>query len=413
MKRLLSIIVLSFAIVSVYAKGFFGDRFFEVKYSVPVGISNNAISISDIFKKELVIDLNQLADKVPSDGLIITTTANPAMAMNLRIAKLFVGVSTGIDYYSRFVISDDLFTLLGKGTEPEQEMEAGFQTSADLFATVNTDLGLTVKGDTFHIQPSLFIPVFSAFGDVGKLTYLNTDKGDVNVKFQTDIGLYSLFDFNDPSKDLNTQIFKRLGFDLGGSYRHPFREKFAFEFVGRVPIIPGNLPYLSKIEYGTQYGMKLLGSLDNEEEEETTTDGTDVTKVKETDEVGVVNTMYTLGGQIFYINRPMKLDFYLEYFPMGSLLTLRGGLGLGVYHPFTSGYELYIDSYFGLLFNLGLVKAGLSTEYTDRIFKHQLSMSVNVRVIQIDAGISLQAASFTKSFAGTGVGAFANVSIGF
>ena len=44
-----------------YSKNFLSERFFEFQIGVPVDFSNNAISLDDIFKKELTLDLAKIA----------------------------------------------------------------------------------------------------------------------------------------------------------------------------------------------------------------------------------------------------------------------------------------------------------------------------------------------------------------
>ena len=56
---------------------------------------------------------------------------------------------------------------------------------------------------------------------------------------------------------------------------------------------------------------------------------------------------------------------------------------------------------------------GLSTEYRDQLFIHQIGATLNVRVLQLDVGISSQSASFKKSFEVSGVGAYAYITMGF
>jgi hypothetical protein len=55
----------------------------------------------------------------------------------------------------------------------------------------------------------------------------------------------------------------------------------------------------------------------------------------------------------------------------------------------------------------------LSHSYIDQLFRNEFAVAVNIRLVEVDAGISLQSASFAKSFTGAGLGAFVTVSIGF
>ena len=98
----------------------------------------------------------------------------------------------------------------------------------------------------------------------------------------------------------------------------------------------------------------------------------------------------------------------------GSLFTARGGLGIGVRRPFSDSASFYPEYFLGLNFNfIDIIKLGVSTEYTDQIFVHQIGTTFNVRVFQLDLGISTQSSSFVKSLSVAGMGAYAYITMGF
>ena len=49
----------------------------------------------------------------------------------------------------------------------------------------------------------------------------------------------------------------------------------------------------------------------------------------------------------------------------------------------------------------------------DEVYKNALALSLNIRLVEVDAGVSLQSPNFTKSFTGAGLGAFVTLCIGF
>ena len=55
----------------------------------------------------------------------------------------------------------------------------------------------------------------------------------------------------------------------------------------------------------------------------------------------------------------------------------------------------------------------LSHSRMDEIFKNELAVALNIRLVEVDAGVSFQSADFAKSFTGAGVGAFVTVCVGF
>ena len=116
--------------------------------------------------------------------------------------------------------------------------------------------------------------------------------------------------------------------------------------------------------------------------------------------------------------------FHPHHLLTGTLLTTTGYLGLGFRHPFASAInqstggvdetQVYVDYSIGGRLSLwNILSLSLSHSYLDEIFKNEVALALNIRLIEVDAGISLQSPSFTKSFSGAGLGAFVTVCVGF
>ena len=96
------------------------------------------------------------------------------------------------------------------------------------------------------------------------------------------------------------------------------------------------------------------------------------------------------------------------------MFNARAGGGFGIRHPFSSDAQFYPEYYAGLTLSLiDLFKIGVSTQYKDQVFIHQLGTTLSIRFVQVDVGVSTQSANFKKSFEVAGVGAYAYVTVGF
>ena len=119
----------------------------------------------------------------------------------------------------------------------------------------------------------------------------------------------------------------------------------------------------------------------------------------------------------FSINRPMKFAIFADFLPAGKFITFTGGLGIGFLHPFTSDpdtFKAFPEYYIGANMNLfNVFNLTLSTEYTDLLFQHMISVGLNLRVIEIDTGIAMASQNFEKSFACSGTRGFVTFCIGF
>lgn len=380
-----------------YSKNFLSERFFEIQIGVPVDFSNNAISFDDIFKKELTLDLAKIANEMPSEGLNLIVDAKPYVALNLNIAFIHIGMSAGVDVYEKMGISKDFFDFLGKGNEVGETLTFDFNNYTDLFAFCEADVGIDFSNFSIHVTPSLFVPIFSSSGSVAKVTFLNDEEGNINLNMNSNFSVYSNFDMYD--ENFLSDLFSNgNGFDVGVSASLPFGRKLVFSGKARIPIVPGSYQYKYSSYYEATTTMNLLDSSLNSSE----TNGNIKDFSKEVLEEKI------------YINRPMKFNLYADYLLMGNVLKLRAGGGMGVFRPFLTDSFTYPEYYFSAGINLfDFIKASISTEYTSQIFKHQIALGINVRLIELDCGVSLQSTDFMKSFSNNGFGAYAIVSIGF
>lgn len=380
-----------------YSKNFLSERFFEIQIGVPADFSNNAISLDDIFKKELTLDLAKIANEMPSEGLNLIVDAKPYVAINLNIAFIHIGMSAGVDVYEKMGISKDFFDFLGKGNEVGETLTFDFNNYTDLFAFCEADVGIDFSNFSIHVTPSLFVPIFSSSGSVAKVTFLNDEEGNINLNMNTNFGVYSNFDMYD--ENILSDLFSNgNGFDVGVSASLPFGRKLVFSGKARIPIVPGSYQYKYSSYYEATTTMNLLDSSLNSSE----TNGNIKDFSKEVLEEKI------------YINRPMKFNLYADYLLVGNVLKLRAGGGMGVFRPFLTDSFTYPEYYFSAGINLfDFIKASISTEYTSQIFKHQIALGINVRLIELDCGVSLQSTDFMKSFSNNGFGAYAIVSIGF
>ena len=398
MKKIYSLFLVLSVILSMgYSKNFLSERFFEIQIGVPVDFSNNAISLDDIFKKELTLDLAKIANEMPSEGLNLIVDTKPYVALNLNIAFIHIGMSAGVDVYEKMGISKDFFDFLGKGNEVGETLTFDFNNYTDLFAFCEADVGIDFSNFSIHVTPSLFAPVFSSSGSVAKVTFLNDEEGNINLNMNTNFGVYSNFDMYD--ENFLSDLFSNgNGFDVGVSASLPFGRKLVFSGKARIPIVPGSYQYKYSSYYEATTTMNLLDSSLNSSE----TNGNIKDFSKEVLEEKI------------YINRPMKFNLYADYLLMGNVLKLRAGGGMGVFRPFLTDSFTYPEYYFSAGINLfDFIKASISTEYTSQIFKHQIALGINVRLIELDCGVSLQSTDFMKSFSNNGFGAYAIVSIGF
>jgi hypothetical protein len=331
--------------------------------------------------------------------------ARPNVEVNLNISKLHIGLNTGAEMYGKFEIGKDLFDFAGYGNSVGQELNLTFTAISDIFAYSQLDVGLDGRKFKLHVKPAIFVPVISTRGNGGRVNVVNDSEGNIHAAVDVDMKVYSPIDlehsdayFNEISRSgniLNSSLFNGYGFDLGAYLALPFSKSFSVDFDLRLPIAPGHIKKVSNVTSHYSYDAKF----------------TDISNGTTTQEEPKFSGYEDCD---FVIHRPLKFNVYLDKNLLGTLFNARAGAGFGIQRPMSDEADFYPQYYLGLTLNLiDLFKLGVSTEYTDQIFKHQIGTTFSLRFIQLDVGANVQSSSFKKSMEVAGLGAYAYVTVGF
>ena len=433
MKKIALVFVLFITLIGTsFAENIFAHRFFEIKVDVPVEVSNNLVSLQDIFQETAVIDLRKVADNVAFKGAAIKAGASPSVGIKLDIPRgLIFGLSVGADADVGVGLSKDLFEFLGKGNEDmknEFEMKAS-NTYADIFATATVTGGWNSKKSKLEISGTAFSSIahFDA-SDTGARVYINDETNTLGVEAKLNASVYTIAKIEELSDaaTLVNSIKGNLGFDVSADYK---RDMFRFLSVGakaRIPLVPSklNIGYTVKYDFEKEISFDSLLGNDDEDESESESEVPKQEEEEAEESEGLFGepTMLTTP---YSIHRPMKIGVSADFHPFGTLLTTSGYFGLGFRHPFASVInkattggidktEFYVDySLSGRLSLWNILSMTLTHSCMDEIFKNELALALNIRLVEVDAGVSFQSPSFTKSFTGAGVGGFVTVCVGF
>lgn len=406
MKKIFALIISITVICSALsARNFFSGRFFEIKVGTGLGLSNNLIAGNDIFQKDLVIDLKKLADECPDGGMNLIANATPGVEVNFNISKLHIGLSAGAELYGKFNIGKDLFDFAGYGNQIGETIDLSFTAETDMFAYSQLDLGWDVRKFKLHVKPALFVPILSTRGNGGTVSVTNGADGSIHAAVDVNTDVYSPIDlehaqsyFNQITSSgniLNSPLFAGYGFDLGAYLALPFSKSLSLDFDVRIPLAPGHIYKKSTITSHYSYDAKF-------------------SEISKGESVQENPTFSGYQDADLTIHRPLKFNVYLDKNLLGTLFNAHAGGGFGIRHPFADDAQFYPEYYVGLTLSLiDLFKLGVSTQYTDQVFIHQLGTTFSLRFVQVDLGVSTQSSNFKKSFEGAGVGAYAYMTVGF
>ena len=432
MKKIaLSLILFASLLGTSFAENFFAHRFFELKIDLPVNLSNNLVSLTDILQETAVIDLPQIADNVSFKGAAFKAGASPSVGVKLDIPRgLILGVSAGAQADIGVGLSKDLFEFLGHGNVDmgnEFKMETS-NTDADLFATVTLTGGWNTKKSKMEFSGTAFSSIvhFDA-SNTGARIYLNDEENTAGFEAKVDAKAYTIAGVDELSdiEKLLSAVKGNIGFDVTGSYQRDLTRLLTVGANVRIPIVPSKM----SVGYSVQYDMSKEFNFDSflGKSDDTTQTTTEAEVPKEEESEAEDNGFLgapTILATPYSIHRPMKIGVSADFHPFGSLLTTSGYFGLGFRHPFAAAInkanggvdetQFYVDySVAGRLSLWNILSLSLSHSYMDEIFKNEIALALNIRLAEVDAGVSFQSPSFTKSFTGAGVGAFLTVCLGF
>lgn len=440
-KLILSFVVFTSLICASFAENFFAHRFFEIKVDVPVEVSNNLLGITDIMKKDVVIDLAEIADNVKDKGAAFKGSVAPSVSIGIDIPRgLILGVKVGAEADVGVGLSKDLFTFLGKGNvafDDRNRIEVRTSnTYADMFATVSVNGGWNSKKSRLEFTGTAFSALahFDATDTYASL-YINEDTNTIKYDANVGASLYTNINYNSGFDDIQAilnSIKNNMGFDLSANYQ---RDLFRFLTVGataRIPLAPSKLSMCSAVAYNQSGEISLdqfLGS--SEDEGNSGSNSGNVDPVNEPDDEETSDSMDFNGmigepvilAEPYAVHRPLKVGVSANFHPFGTLLSTKGYIGIGIRHPFAKAIngsmaadntDFYVDYSIGGRLSLwNVLSLELTHECMDEVYKNQLALALNIRLVEVDAGVSMASTNFTKSFSGAGLGAFVTVAVGF
>jgi len=403
MKKILAcIFAVSIISTAAFSKNFFSQRYFEIKVGTDVDFSNNLFTANELMVKDLEIDLRKLAQECPENGFNLRAGASPNLGLNLNIKSFHLGIDAGVDVYESLTVGKGLFDFLGYGNTIGEESKFTLDNNTEVFAYSQVDLGLKIGKVRFNVKPAVFLPLMSIRGSGGTITVKNDTDGNMIASMDLDMDVYSIAEIEqtadgkiviDPEK-LQAAFTKGYGFDIAGGLGIDVSDSFIIGANCRIPVLPGHLNYKSNVKSGFDFKMKV-----------TDYQNAEITK----QDVAITSTETYLA-----VHRPLKASLYIDKNMLGTLFNLHAAGGVGIRSPFSDQALVYPEYYVGFTLNVfDIFRLGVSTEYTDQVFIHQVGTTVNIRLIQIDLGLSSQSSDFKKSWSVPGVGAYAYVTVGF
>ena len=412
MKRLLcTIAVLCLTLGSAFAELYPSSRFVELGVDASFSAGQNALGITDVFTKDLVIDLNDLAKR----DFKLNFGFAPGFHFNVNIKGLGVGLQTDLDFHTNFTIDQALFKFLAEGNELNESQTIGMSANLESFLTTSIPVKFKIGKLGFKVVPTYFIPIAYLPDPRAQVTYTTNEDGTVRAEAVASFDLYTAFDASTVFADNSSmpelseilREAKNGGFDLSAVVEYAL---FDFLDVGgylNMPIYPGTLGHHT---YGNAtLNFEMVGLLD------WATSDPKPEKPFDDPEMYWSDLQYDENG--YKVNRPLKFGIEAAWRPIGKWLVVHPKLGVAAKNPFGSDfsikslypeYSLSADMTFVYVFGFNL-----TTAYEDHVFSHNLGLRLNTRIFELDLNIGTSNSDFLRSFSLGGLQAQVGVKIGF
>ncbi|GHV02663.1 hypothetical protein FACS189485_03750 [Spirochaetia bacterium] len=357
---------------------------------IKVGFGNSLIGVGDILKKEIVIDLDDIYDKMPENGVGIgTNLALRPFYVNIYVPKLGMGFGLFTNVDGRFdgALRKNMFDIITQGNSSGDPNKSG---DIDVSGAVFAEAGLSWRGsflkDKLHISaaPAYYVPLIYIPKSNLRLE-LEAEKPENNdrlyVGITGDLDLYHVF--SDSAKigggaDLSVTgeyaLFPIL--DVGGTLSH-------------IPIVPATL------SNGKKFAVK--GDIVNTP---TLLEGIGETDIRLGDGESIVDRQ---------VVRPMRFDVYVLYRPFRTdLLTIKPSIGFTAINP---SEETYFNGILEAQLHVGklrnnpgnLFKLYLNTGIEEGYWRHKLGFALNFRAVELDFETGLKSQDYLKSYQASGL----------
>ena len=396
-----------------------GKRFFEIHLNDSFKFTNNVFALDDVLKETFVIDLNKINSNLSSGGMDVTTTFTPVYGFNVDFRKGSAGLDYLMDVRGNLNFAKRIFEFLANGNTLNETFQASVGATFDSFAVVKSSAGFKIKDAEILFSPSVFIPLLHV--EVSKCVGKVENNPDGTFKVSADVvaDLYSCVDLSIIdnlysnallSSDSVMDSFNGLGFDFGLQVKYPLFK--GLKLIGdlQCPVIPGKLVSKKEFDVSANYSFN-AGDLLNKQ--------TPSASGNQNPEGGTSSEPFKVDQKNAVavdkiINRPLVFMAGAEYTPFGNWLVLEGALGCGFRYPFTETCKFYMQYNLAASVNAWhMFACKVKTSYESEIFSNELGIVINLRVLEIDEGVSVSGTEFLGSFNGSGFGAYLNVCMGF
>jgi len=393
--------------------------------NVSIDVSNNFFAAADIFKDPFYIfsninDIIQDPALIYQDSIVVdldeffkgfefnfNAVIKPFSFNFNRNDKWGFGLDIGhINAMGNVAVSGNVMRL----EKAENEQVGG---GGAVFADVGIPIFFHFWKLKIKIRPAAYVPIIYTEPNV---TYSNRNvSGGTYIETVYDMRIYSLVDLNDDiMQGLQDEVWNIPGNNLGYDFRLGMEYPFNSRLDVGLDIVNIPIPFAAaKLNHYSRLNGKVVintGSIDLTDLADEAKEPKDVLD-DVWDYENEFTSEYDSDGK--EISRPFSMLLYANYRPFGSrIFSLIPSLGFSInrLYPQIFSLEGGLNIRFDFA-NIFIPVFGIN--YNDRKWKNSIDFALNLRIIEIDFGVSSQSQDFIKSFQGAGLGVNFGIKLGW
>jgi hypothetical protein len=342
-----------------------------------------------------------------SNGLGVYMGARGGGFVNFNIGALWgFGFFAGLDGLGQAKLPQSMVRLLSEGYQPDRTYSDKLGLGGAVFAETGFWASAKIRRIKFTVRPAFFVPLVYVSKPRMHYNFVIHDdgsvevKGNYNVEIFTPLPLDGFEGFGDLGSIMDTvdivDLLGKGGVDFVLRAEYPLRHNFIIGgSLGHIPVVPAQISDRYSLDGKFEATMNLGQILNNDINIEAPT----------------LNSSVGTGRQAVF--RPFKISFDAVYRPFHiRLLTLRPMAAL----VFNSIYDtpIYMDLGISGELNLGdIFTLSVGSHLEDLVWKERFGFSLNLRALELIAGITTQSQQFFRSFQGAGFAVDLGIRLGF
>jgi hypothetical protein len=355
----------------------------EVGFSANMAVSNSYFGLTDIFQKELLIDLNAMATDLKDSDLIIAMKTEVEAHTFLSLFNVTVGGYSTIDGIVSTSVPGSFFEVVADGLLLDDSITGTGEIYGRVYTSMGIYGGYRWNDWQFGTKVGAFLPI--AYSDkTASYDYsaLLNSNGNISASAGVTIPVYMPFDPQNPDA---AAIMSGMGYslDLGAIKLKDGEPHYGFQLTG-LTLSPAVMSHKANVSAGASVSATDLASFQEDSEPWTLT--TEEPDAEISSDSLRVNMPLSAGG--FY--RLTGYPSFIDWIGQGEMIWDNDIL------LFAGGVTAQ-----GAIFPLNMLS--LSLGYDRVMWETTAGLRMNLRVIELGMDVGLANTRFVKMFTTNGI----------